>query len=111
MKATPTPGTNTGNQHREPTPGTNTGNQHREPTPGTVLIVDDNEDDVVLARRALGKLFPQLCTRAVHSGEEFIAYLQEENGFSDRTEFPYPTLVLLDLKMGGMDGFDVLRWL
>lgn len=81
------------------------------PTPGNVLIVDDNEDDARLARRALGKLFPQLCTRSVHSGEEFIAYLQGDDGFSDRMEFPYPILALLDLKMGGLDGFDVLLWL
>jgi CheY-like chemotaxis protein len=59
----------------------------------------------------LQKLFPKLSTRAVHSGEEFMAYLQGQDGFSDRTEFPYPILVLLDLKMGGLDGFDVLRWL
>jgi len=78
---------------------------------GTVLIVDDNPDDVALTRQTLGKLFPQLRTRVVHSGEDCLAYLQGKNGFADRTEFPYPMLVLLDLRMFGPDGWDVLLWL
>jgi CheY-like chemotaxis protein len=78
---------------------------------GTVLIVDDNKDDVELARITLRKLFPQLCTQAVYSGEELIAYLQGDGGFADRREFPYPVLVFLDLRMPGMDGYDVLAWL
>jgi len=68
-------------------------------------------DDVQLARHALGKLFPQLCTRAVLSGEEFVSYLDGRNGYADRKAFPYPILVLLDIKMSGMSGFDVLHWL
>lgn len=79
--------------------------------PGTVLIVDDNADDVRLTQRALGKIFPQLCTRAVYSGEACLDYLQGRDGYSDREQFPYPILVFLDLKMGGLDGFDVLLWL
>jgi CheY-like chemotaxis protein len=78
---------------------------------GTVLIVDDNADDVKAACRAIGTLYPQLCTRAVYSGEELLCYLKGETGFSDRKNFPYPVLILLDLKMSGMDGFDVLLWL
>ena len=90
---------------------TDTEFRNRGPKPGTVLVVDDDLDDAGLARRTIGKLFPQLGTRAVHSGEELISYLQGKNGFSDRTEFPYPVLLLLDLKMSGLDGFDVLLWL
>lgn len=79
--------------------------------PGTVLIVDDDLEDIRFTQRVIAAVRPQFCTKGVQSGEEFILYLQGENEFSDRTEFPYPILVLLDLKMPGMHGFDVLRWL
>jgi CheY-like chemotaxis protein len=47
----------------------------------------------------------------LRSGEELICYLQGEHGYSDRTEFPYPNLILLDLRMPDMHGFHVLSWL
>jgi len=47
----------------------------------------------------------------VHSGEEAIAYLAGKGEFSDRGAHPFPFVVLLDLKMPGMGGFGVLRWL
>jgi CheY-like chemotaxis protein len=46
----------------------------------------------------------------VHDGQETIHYLKGENGFSNRNAHPMPFLLLLDLKMPKLDGFDVLRW-
>jgi CheY-like chemotaxis protein len=40
-----------------------------------------------------------------------LAYLKAEGKFANRHEFPLPSLILLDLKMPGTDGFDVLRWI
>jgi CheY-like chemotaxis protein len=81
------------------------------PEAGTVLIVDDDLNDIGLTQRAIAAVCPRLGIRGVRSGEELICYPQGENRFSDRAEFPYPILVLLDLKMSGMHGFDVLSWL
>jgi CheY-like chemotaxis protein len=75
------------------------------------LLVEDNEDHVVLIRRAFTKSKVVNPLQVVRSGEEAIAYLEGTGRYSNRDEFPLPAVVLLDLKLMGMDGFEVLRWI
>jgi CheY-like chemotaxis protein len=71
----------------------------------TVLLVEDDPDDVYLTQEALraGKL--RLSLVAVSDGAEAMQYLRSEAGYAERRR---PDLILLDLNLPGMDGREVL---
>jgi CheY-like chemotaxis protein len=75
------------------------------------LLIEDNEDDVALIKRAFArnKIFNPL--QVVRNGHEALLYLQGAGRFRNREEFPLPKIILLDLKMPGVDGFEVLDWI
>src|SRR5438874_12976040 len=76
-----------------------------------ILVVDDNEDDVTLIRRAFERAGLTHRIQSVHSGIEAIAYLDGDPPYKDRFRYPLPDMVLLDIKMPATDGFEVLRWI
>ena len=73
-----------------------------------LLAVDDSVDDLMMLELVLKRVAPTLPFRTITSGREALAYLSGENAFSDRASHPFPTLMLLDLKMPDLNGFDVL---
>ena len=77
----------------------------------TLLYVDDSPDDRLLVQRACERARVSFQLKTVDSGIEAIRYLSGEREFADRAEHPLPDLILLDLKMPEMDGFEVLRWI
>ena len=77
----------------------------------TVLVADDDQNDVFFLRRAFDKAGLPYPVHDVRDGQEAIDYLSGCNDFKDRSQFPLPALLLLDLKMPRVSGFDVLRWL
>jgi len=77
----------------------------------TVLVADDDANDVNLLKRAFQKAGIDVSISSVGDGEEAIEYLQGGNKFANRAEFPIPVLMVLDLKMPRTSGFEVLEWL
>ncbi len=76
-----------------------------------ILIVEDREDDVILMRKAFSKAALQNPIQIVRDGEETLAYLSGAGKYASRDEYPLPALILLDLKLPRMDGFEVLTWI
>ena len=77
----------------------------------TVLLAEDDPDDVLLTHIAFEKARLANPLQVVRDGEEAIAYLQGEGRFGDRQKYPLPILLLLDLRMPRVSGFQVLEWL
>ena len=76
-----------------------------------ILVVEDNENDLTLIRRTLTNACLPNPRHFVESGEDAINYLMGTGPYSDRQKYPFPGLVLLDLKLPRIDGFEVLKWI
>lgn len=77
----------------------------------TILIIEDDPNDVILLERALSRENINNPIQVVRDGQEAINYLQGEGKYSDRVQFPFPSVIFTDLKMPRLSGFDVLEWL
>jgi CheY-like chemotaxis protein len=77
----------------------------------TILIVDDDPNDLFLIERAFRKIGVTDPVHTVNGGREAIAYMMGEGKYADRKKFAYPTFICTDLKMPGVDGFSVLEHL
>ncbi len=76
-----------------------------------VLLVDDSEDDRLFLRMALSDNPRLAVVGELCDGEEAISYLSGKGQFADRQKYPFPDVMLLDLKMPRKTGYDVLAWL
>jgi CheY-like chemotaxis protein len=73
------------------------------------LLVEDEESDVLFLQSAFEKAGITNPVPVVQDGRAALDYLQGRGQVSDRTAFPLPCLVMLDLKLPYVMGLDVLR--
>ena len=78
---------------------------------GTILLVEDDPDDVLLIRRAFTKAGVLDSMQIVGDGEGAVDYLGGSGAYSSRERFPLPAVILLDLKLPRKSGFEVLEWI
>ncbi len=76
-----------------------------------ILVAEDDPTDTLLMKRAFAKAGVAVPLHFVRDGQEAIDYLQGQQPFEDRAANPLPSLLLLDLKMPRLDGFQVLEWI
>jgi DNA-binding response OmpR family regulator len=76
----------------------------------TILFVDDDDALLMFLERAIKQAGVDIFLRHVPSGEKAVEYLSGSGPYSDVSQFPLPTLILLDIKMPCLNGFDVLKW-
>jgi len=75
------------------------------------LLAEDSENDVFLMQRALQASGIPNPLQVVKDGAEVIAYLSGHNQYQNRSEYPLPAVVLLDLNLPRKNGFEILEWM
>lgn len=76
---------------------------------GVILLVEDRKMDVQLALDAFRKAGVENEIKVVTSGDDALDYFYGLGKYSDRSEYPLPNLVLLDLSLPGINGHEVLE--
>lgn len=81
------------------------------PSDHTILMVEDNPDDVVLVQRTLVKLEFPYPLFVVPDAEQAVAYLEGAGKYADRVLYPFPRTLLADMILPRRSALTVLEWL
>ncbi|HEY9851937.1 MAG TPA: response regulator [Leptolyngbyaceae cyanobacterium] len=77
----------------------------------TVLVVEDEASDRFPLERAFKQLGGDFHLQVLETGQDAVHYLEGKEPFCDRDRYPLPVLMVLDLRLPGMSGLDLLKWI
>ena len=80
------------------------------PLDGVILLIEDDLNDIEVISLALAKSAIPCQLISVQFARDAIKYLGRIGEYADESRFPWPALILLDLSLPGMSGFDFLAW-
>jgi CheY-like chemotaxis protein len=81
------------------------------PNTAPILLVEDDANDAFFLRYAFESAGITNLLNVVSDGQQAMDYLAGTGPYADRAKWPFPLLVLLDLKLPEMPGLEVLRWI
>jgi CheY-like chemotaxis protein len=79
--------------------------------PTCILLADDEPNDIALLEYAFERAGLGALLRRVPDGQSAIDYVEGKPPYDDRSRFPLPGLVLVDLNMPKVSGLEFLEWL
>src|SRR5438132_7755131 len=76
-----------------------------------ILLVENDEEDILLVKNAVKAAKIDQIVFRVRSGEDAVAYLSGQGKYASKKDLPLPSLILLDLNLPGMSGFELIKWI
>ena len=76
-----------------------------------ILLAEDDPNDVMLMQMALAKSGLTLPVQVATDGADAMAYLKGEGQYADREQYPFPRVLITDIKMPRVSGLELLKWL
>ncbi|WP_333479412.1 response regulator [Allocoleopsis sp.] len=76
-----------------------------------VLAIEDEASDLFPLKRAFNQLGSEFVLQVAQTGQEAVWYLESKEPYCDRSQYPLPVLIMLDLRLPGMSGLDLLKWI
>ena len=77
----------------------------------TILVVEDDPNKTLLLALALGEHSRRIRTKYVYDAHEAVSYFIGEGQFADREQYPFPALVVIDLRLPDFSGLALLYWI